>query len=155
MAMDFLDQVSCPATLVSWCTSQITRLTCYSVPVGIIAVLALILSIPNGFPHHISAPQVNVEPKRKTLSRHNFQRVDFTGTALLLAASIILVTAFEEAANGHNWNSALVIALLIVSSLLWPSFIFWERRVTLASGITEPIFPWRFLQSRVRVGMIL
>ncbi|KAF2464555.1 MFS multidrug transporter-like protein [Lindgomyces ingoldianus] len=127
-----------------------------NVPVGIVAVLALILTVPNGFPHHIAtSASKNVSTKTKLLSKNNFKRIDFAGTTLLLAASILLVAAFEEAARGRNWDSALIISFLVVSILIWVVFIVWERRVTLASGIMEPIFPWRFLQSRVRIGMIL
>jgi hypothetical protein len=155
MAMDILCQVIHPVPQPSWHLLANTMLTVCSLPVGVIAILALAVTIPNGFPHHGSSSRPVVETKQRMFSQRNFQRVDFVGTSLLLAASIILVTAFEEAANGRSWDSALVIAFLVVSVFLWAGFVLWERKTTLKNGRMEPIFPWRFLQSRVCIGMIL
>jgi hypothetical protein len=125
------------------------------VPVGVIAILALAFSIPNGFPrHNIAEPSQPILLENK-FSKKNFKRIDVLGTFLLLAASILMVTAFEEAAHGRAWDSALVISFLVVSVVLWVIFALWERRITLSGSFQEPVFPWRFLQSRVRIGMIL
>lgn len=88
-------------------------------------------------------------------SRKSLKRVDFLGVALLLAASFAFVTPLEEAGIHFDWNSSFVITLLTLSGFLWIAFLAWERRVTAASSVREPVFPWRFMQSRVRVGLIL
>ena len=33
--------------------------------------------------------------------------------------------------------------------------VLWERRVTLASGIREPVLPWRFMKERAMLGILL
>lgn len=129
-------------------------------PFGVFAAVILIFTVPNGFPRHklsqsASEATSGEEPRTKLLSKPNFQRIDFIGTALLLIASILLVAALEEAAHGYQWDSPLVVTFLVISTVSWPIFILWERRITKADGIQEPIFPWRFLQSRVRIGMIM
>ncbi|KAF1958519.1 MFS multidrug transporter-like protein [Byssothecium circinans] len=126
-----------------------------NVPIGAVAAFVLMISIPNGFPNHVSHSIPDESVKPSILSKTNFQRIDVIGTTLLLAASVLLVSAFEEAAQGRSWVSGLVVSFLAVSAVLWIAFIFWERRITLAAGLQQPIFPWRFLQSRIRVGMII
>jgi uncharacterized iron-regulated membrane protein len=74
---------------------------------------------------------------------------------MLLIATLCLVAALEEAGIGYPWRSAFVITLLAISGILWVAFLLWERKVTLAATAREPVFPWRFVQSRVWLGMLL
>ena len=120
-----------------------------SVPAGIVGVAGLIICMPSKFPHH---GQPN---KAQRVSMESFKRVDFPGVGLLLAATVLLVAALEEAGTLYPWKSAYVITLLTISGLLWIVFLLWERKVTLAENIREPVFPWRFLQSRVWIGMLM
>lgn len=83
------------------------------------------------------------------------KRLDILGAALLLVATLLLVTALEEAGIRFPWKSPFVIILLTVSGLLWIVFLAWERKLTRAASVQEPVFPWRFVQSRVWVGMLL
>lgn len=83
------------------------------------------------------------------------QRLDLFGAFLLLAATVLLVAALEAADVEYPWRSAFVITLLTVSGLSWVAFFLWERRTTLLARLREPVFPWRFVQSRVLMGMIL
>ena len=73
---------------------------------------------------------------------------------MLLTATTFLVAALQEAGRSFPWKSAFVIAMLIVSGFTWPAFLLWERKVTLTEQEQEPIFPWRFIQSRVWAGML-
>ncbi|KAI9842654.1 MAG: hypothetical protein M1837_007021 [Sclerophora amabilis] len=91
----------------------------------------------------------------QVFTKKALKRVDWFGATLLLAASLLLVTALEEAGIRYPWRSALVITFLVVSGILWITFVAWEHRVTRAASAQEPVFPWRFFQSRVRIGMIL
>lgn len=126
-----------------------------NVPPGALAGIGLALVLPNRFPYH------NEPSKEKTMSsvlaslRQMIQRVDLLGSSLLLVATILLVTALEEANEEYTWNSAFTIVLLIISGLAWIAFLLWERRVTLYSKHIEPVFPWRFVCNRVWVGMLL
>lgn len=117
-----------------------------SVPSGLVVVIMLIITIPANFPHQGLAQPAN---------QNSWTRVDLVGTALLLTASFLFVTPLEEAGVRYSWRSAFVITLLTVSGCLWITFLAWERKITTTSGITEPVFPWRFMQSRVCVGLIL
>ena len=92
---------------------------------------------------------------RRTISRASLRKVDILGTAMLLTATTLLVAALQEAGTRFPWKSAFVIILLTISGLSWPAFLLWERRVTLADQEQEPVFPWRFVQSRVWIGMLL
>ena len=74
---------------------------------------------------------------------------------MLLVATLFFVTALEVAGAEYAWRSAVVITLLTISGILWVTFLMWERMVTRAAKVREPVFPWRFVQSRVWVGMLL
>ena len=92
---------------------------------------------------------------RKNFSKAQLGRVDLLGTFLLLSATILLVGALEEAGVRFQWGSAFVIVVLILSGLSWTAFFAWSRRVTHAAGVREPVFPWRFVQDRVSIGLFL
>lgn len=74
---------------------------------------------------------------------------------MLLGATVFFVAALENAGSRYPWKSAFVISLLVISGILWITFLAWERKVTLAAKAREPVFPWRFVQSHVWVGMLL
>ena len=84
-----------------------------------------------------------------------FGRIDFLGGLLLLLATLTLTAGFQEAGSQYPWRSAYVITLLIASGLIWIALILWERHVTLAGGIREPVLPWVFLTNRVVFGLLL
>jgi Kef-type K+ transport system membrane component KefB len=88
-------------------------------------------------------------------SKKTFKRVDFIGAALLLVATTFSVAALEEAGREYAWDSAFVIAFLIIASLVWILFIIWERTTSSTSGLREPVFPWRLMGSRIWIGMVL
>lgn len=127
-----------------------------SVPSGVVAMIVLIVTIPPNFPYQGLPRSVNT-PQRiwGVFSYKSLNRVDFLGVTLLLAASSLFVTPLEEAGVHYDWNSPFVITLLTISGCLWIAFLAWEKRVTTASSEREPVFPWRFMQSRVRLGLIL
>lgn len=131
-------------------------LTMYSVPIGCAVAATLIATIPNRFPHHhLPDSERGHQSGKQRLSLAKLKRTDMVGTALLLASTVLLVASMEQAGLVHRWQSAVVLVLLIVSVLLWVLFTLWERRITLKSGTQEPVFPWRFMQSAPRIGVIL
>ena len=117
-------------------------------------MIVLILMIPANFPYHnqssYRAPKIS-----QILSKSSLRRVDFLGAALLLTATLLVITAVEEAGVRFPWRSPFVIILLTVSGLLWITFLGWEFRVTRAETVQEPVFPWRLVQSRIWIGMLL
>lgn len=128
--------------------------TAFSVPMGTFAVTVLLVVLPSGFPNHgeLSAEKSG---SRNIFSVKRVEKVDFLGSILLLIATVFLVAALEEAGTRFPWRSPFVITLLTVSGVLWVVFLAWERKVTRASRLREPVFPWRFIQSRVWIGMML
>jgi hypothetical protein len=84
----------------------------------------------------------------------SLRRIDIVGSALLLGSCILLSTGLQQAALGYGWTSSLVLPLLLVSSPIIAAFLTWEWFVT-KREIPEPVFPWRFCQSRICLGMIL
>lgn len=120
----------------------------FNVPVGAVALALAVLGIPRGFPHH-------GRPAKKTTLRQSLARVDFLGCSLLFLATLTFTAAFQEAGSRFAWDSAYFITLLVVSVLLWVALLVWERRVTLADGVMEPVLPWRFLNNRAMAGILL
>ena len=81
--------------------------------------------------------------------------MDYTGVILLLLSNTFLVTALQEANHEYQWESAFVVVLLVVSAVTWVLFLAWSRKITDVQELREPIFPWRFMQSRVRIALLM
>ncbi|KAH7303086.1 putative efflux pump antibiotic resistance protein [Stachybotrys elegans] len=119
----------------------------FNVPLGILCFVICLVGIPNGFPYHAASVK---HAYTKTLNR-----IDFFGFFLLMAATVLFAAGFQEADGRFAWDSAYVIALLVLSLLLWIALVLWERRVTRAGGDREPVLPWRFFTDRAVVGIML
>jgi hypothetical protein len=91
---------------------------------------------------------------RAKFVRSNLQRVDLLGAFLILVASVLLVFALEEGGSRYRWDSAAIIASLVISTIAWISFIAWEVWLEKSHSIPEPIFPMRLLKNRVLAGMM-
>lgn len=122
-------------------------MTPHSAPAGVVAIILVLVTLPRNFPHH-GLPPTLPQMQRQAFSRGQLGRVDFLGTTLLLSATVLLVTALEEVGVQYRWKSAFVIVLLVVSALSWIAFFAWSRRITRLEGVREPIFLWKFLESR-------
>lgn len=121
-----------------------------SVPAGCLSIVLLILTLPTGFPNHgLGSSRV------EKFSWLLYKRVDFVGAGLLLSGSIFLVSALQEVANGRAWSSPLVVILLVFCVPLWTGFLCWEWFVTTRKHTQEPVLPWHFLTSRIRIGLIM
>lgn len=125
-----------------------------SVPAVVIAAVCLFFVLPNGFPHH-NKPWENNKTDFVSSNREAFRKLDIVGATLLLAATLLLVTALDEANEQFSWKSAFTITLLSISGVLWIMFSFWERYVTRSNERMEPVFPWRFFQNRVWIATLL
>ena len=126
----------------------------FSVPIASVTGVVLAVTIPTGFPYHgelTDTQTMALELKSKS----SLKRVDIVGTLLLLAATVFLITGIEQAGTQYAWRSSFVISLLTLSGIMWLLMLLWSRFITLAASNIEPIFPWRFVQSRIWVGMLL
>ncbi|KAJ6007267.1 MFS general substrate transporter [Penicillium herquei] len=124
-----------------------------NIPPGLIAVVALYFTLPNGFPHHYKPRETRISFSESF--NQAFKRIDIPGAFSLLAATLLLVAGLDEADEEFSWQSAFTIAVLTISGILWIIFAVWERWVTLRAGTMEPVFPWRFFQNRVWISMLL
>ncbi|KAK3689075.1 putative multidrug resistance protein fnx1 [Podospora appendiculata] len=120
-----------------------------NVPPGVITAAILFLTIPFNFPHQGRPDMHDQRSIRST------KAVDFPGVFLMLAALALIITGFEQAASLLTWTSATVLAPICISVCLWGAFLFAEWRASRPSSRTEPMFPWRFAQNRVMIGLIL
>ncbi|KLU91656.1 hypothetical protein MAPG_10174 [Magnaporthiopsis poae ATCC 64411] len=125
-------------------------------PAGAITIAMVAFAMPTKFPNHGNLP---ARPK-KTLheriasSRRSLARLDLVGAFLLLAFSILIVFGFEEGGRRFSWRSAAIITSITLGSLLFLSFVVWEKFVGVGQGsIREPIFPLRLMKRR-RVGFL-
>ncbi|KAF2256481.1 MFS general substrate transporter [Trematosphaeria pertusa] len=85
----------------------------------------------------------------------SLRRIDVLGSLLLLGACLLISTGLQQAALGYAWQSSLVLPLLLITVPLVVAFFIWEWYITSRRGYPEPVFPWRFCQSRIRIGMML
>ncbi|KAK6210507.1 hypothetical protein LQW54_006115 [Pestalotiopsis sp. IQ-011] len=122
------------------------------VPMAIPAFILALVAIPKNFPHQ--GRPILETAERIPISK-SMRRLDIPGTALIFLATLALTSAFEEADKTFAWNSAYVITLLSASAIMWAVLVVWERHVTIANTIREPILPWTFLKSRQMMGILL
>jgi hypothetical protein len=123
---------------------------------GAVGAVLLSVTIPRKFPYHgMDEGELMLRRPADNLSRKAIKRVDFVGATLLLSATIFIVTVLEETGFDYKWKSPFAIVLLIASIFSWVLFIVWSWKVTTTDGVVEPVFPWRFMQSRVAIGLIL
>lgn len=119
-------------------------------PGGAIALGLLAFSIPFSFPYE-GPPQFF-----KTLvEQRSWRRIDILGVFTSLAASILLVFALQQAGIVYPWNSGPIISTFVISGVLWVVFLVWQRKLSLAGGICEPVFPWRLACNRFVLGLLL
>ncbi|KAI1088164.1 putative efflux pump antibiotic resistance protein [Rostrohypoxylon terebratum] len=124
----------------------------FNVPVGGLALFLLLFGMPRDFPYKAE------ERRHRSISdvyTTIWTRLDLPGSMLLLCAVLSFTACFQEADSRFPWKSAYVITLLIVSVLLFLALLLWERHVTQAGKVREPVLPWRFFTNRVMVSIIL
>jgi Na+/melibiose symporter-like transporter len=126
----------------------------FSIPCAAPALLLTLLAIPKGFPHHTS-PTYIARNFKTLLNKETRNRLDFLGGSLLLLATLTLTAGFEEADSAFPWRSTYVITLLVASGFLWIALALWERHVTSADNLREPVLPWDFWTNRVILGLLL
>jgi hypothetical protein len=89
--------------------------------------------------------------------RRPLRELDIVGSALLIAASVLVVFSLQEGGlNANAWGTALFIAPLLVSCLCWILLFGWE--VTVArfwEGTVAAIFPLRLLGRRVYMAGVV
>ena len=117
-------------------------------PVGAVGFGLVVSLLPNNFPFHGM-------PERLLKGAPKFKRIDFGGVALLLIATVLLTSGLQEAGIDFAWDSAFTISVLVLSGISWIAFVVWSYYITRNPGAVEPVFPWRFFQSRICMATLL
>ncbi|KAI0418325.1 drug resistance transporter [Xylaria grammica] len=119
-----------------------------NVPTGAAAILCVLLSVPNDYPYQGLGVEKS-KPKPKLSS------IDFTGAFLMLLGLALLITGLNEAASTLVWVSGTVLAPIIVSAFAWAAFLICQWWYVHSGSSIQSVFPWRFCQSRLVMGIIL
>jgi hypothetical protein len=113
----------------------------YSGPVAVIAVVLFLLTWPT-------------ESMMKQPVRRSWRQLDFLGSFLLIAASVLVVLAFQQAGlRPDSWDTALFLAPLLVGCLCWCILFAWELFASNHSIST--ILPPRLLKRRVYTSTVI
>jgi asparagine N-glycosylation enzyme membrane subunit Stt3 len=99
-----------------------------SAPAGAAATALIIFFLPSDFfPSEPGAHPLNLLKRfRSRFTLTAFRRLDLIGVVLMLAASILLVFALEEAGTRYAWGSVPIIVTLVVAVGCWVGFVGWE-----------------------------
>jgi hypothetical protein len=121
-----------------------------SVPVGLLTAVLLCFTLPSTLWNEPAAQR-----QHPVLSSLSLRRLDFLGATLMLGTLVLLATGLQQASLGYGWSSAQVLALLICSAPFVVAFFTWQWYATQRRTNPEPVFPWRFCQSRIQLGRIM
>ena len=120
-----------------------------NVPCGVVALVVLVFAWPSP-----PNPYPNFRAPLKALVHH----VDFLGTFLLLAASVLLIFALEQAgAAEYPWDSPIIISTLTIAGACFLSLAAWIAFLDFMKGRVpiNPILPVRLLTNRILMAAVL
>jgi hypothetical protein len=116
-------------------------LMCHSGPIAAVAVAMFLLTWPT-------------EAMMEQPVRRSWRRLDFLGSFLLIAASVLVVFAFQQAGlRPHSWDTAMFLAPLLVGCVCWCILFAWEILASHHSIAT--ILPPRLLKRRVYTSTVI
>ncbi|KAH6865804.1 MFS multidrug transporter-like protein [Alternaria rosae] len=121
-----------------------------NVPVGVLTAVSLCFTLPRTLFNEPAAQQTH-----PIFSKHSLRRLDFLGATLMLGTLVLLATGLQQASLDYEWSSNKVLPLLVVSAPFAIAFFTWQWYATQRRTNPEPVFPWRFCQSRIQLGMII
>ncbi|OWY43019.1 MFS general substrate transporter [Alternaria alternata] len=121
-----------------------------NVPVGVLTAISLCFTLPRTLFNERAAQQ-----KHPIFSKHTLRRLDFLGATLMLGTLVLLATGLQQASLDYAWSSNKVLPLLVASAPFAIAFFTWQWYATQRRTNPEPVFPWRFCQSRIQLGMII
>lgn len=109
------------------------------------------LFTPKNFPHQWKPQQIRIGSFTQSLK----DSFDIFGAFLLLSGSMLLIAVLLESGSAFGWNSAATIVMLVLAVIILIIFLLMERKVTYGEKGRQPIFPWRFFENRVWMGVLL
>lgn len=138
MALGILDQV-CLDHLAIYIPSTFSLTDpSSSGPIGVASMVLFWLSWPT-------------EEYLPRLERRRWRDLDYLGSFLVIAASVLIVFAFQAAGTDTSlWGKALFIAPLVLGSLSIVALFFWEHYIERRwKGQMAAAIPLRLLRNRV------
>lgn len=121
-------------------------------PAGCVCIGIVAFCLPSSIS---SRPDVKfTDHLRAKVSKSALKRVDIIGVLLLLASSILLVFALEEAGTRYSWSDAVIIATFSLAGITGILFTFWELFLEKSTSLQEPVFPLRLLKNRLLAAMM-
>lgn len=121
-----------PRNMLTWCISA---------PIGVISITAFLLAWPNS-------------DQMKHAERKPLRQLDVVGSFLLIAASVMVVFAFQESGTHPKfWGTALFVAPLVAGVSCWLVLIGWEVFIgVFMKESVSPLFPMSLLKRRIYVA---
>ena len=104
-------------------------------------MLVILLSWPN-----------SVDKRSLSLHKVSLTQVDYVGTILLMAATVLLIVALQDAGTvTFLWSSSVTIGLLTASAVSVLGLVGWIAFLENTGDklSVTPTFPFRFLRQRV------
>ncbi|KJZ72075.1 hypothetical protein HIM_08530 [Hirsutella minnesotensis 3608] len=85
--------------------------------------------------------------------RHSWKSFDYLGSALLIAASVLVIFAFQNAgvATVDVWGNAIFVAPVVIGLICWAGFFGWQHVVESRrddSPCTIPVLPLSLFENR-------
>ncbi|TVY37363.1 MFS thioclapurine efflux transporter [Lachnellula subtilissima] len=120
-------------------------------PGGSISLILIALFLPSSQPTSTTTLLAHIRAK---FTKSAFARIDVLGTIFLLAFSVLLVFALEEAGSRYAWSSPVIIITFVFSVLAGTAFVAWEWWIERVKGKQEPTFPLSLLKDRVLACMM-
>ena len=111
----------------------------------------IFVAMPISFPYRSEKSEKFLQ----SFSTAGVRNIDFLGASLVLAASVLFVSALEEGGTEYPWKSSVVLSLLCLSIVLWVLFFLWQKVSSSRGDVHEPILPWRLLTDRFTMGFVL
>jgi MFS family permease len=87
-------------------------------------------------------------------TRRKWKELDFVGSVLIIAASVLTVYAFQHAGiNTDSWTQATFLAPLLTGCLCWTLLFLWQWAVhRWWRDRVAAVVPWHLLQQRVYIA---
>ncbi|KAF2791121.1 MFS general substrate transporter [Melanomma pulvis-pyrius CBS 109.77] len=126
-----------------------------NVPIGSATILLLFFAMPNKLALEPAAALRQRNSAGTLLKRyHDIFRLDFLGVFTVLGASVLITAALQQAVKGEPWDSAEVLAPLILALVFLLAFLLWQWRVTSHIKNINPILSWKLLTNRVFLSVM-
>lgn len=97
-------------------------------------------------------PSFDPKPEKRLSQR--FSGFDFSGAILSIAALVTLVTAINFGGTLYAWSSGQIVALFVVSGILFIMFAF-QQQYSIMTTVPNRMFPTHFLKNKEAVLLFI